>query len=198
MAKFTRADIRAIIGEGCTDDMENKLIALHLGVVDPLRDDVQKYKADAEKLPGLQRQLEEATKGGDYKEKYETLKNQVEGEKTQKAKEAAARAYLKEKGITDGASLELAMGYASKQISEVEMNGDKIKDTKGLDGLLSGALAKLVTKATTTGTNTSNPANTVGGKDYGDIYKRDDKGRYVMSTAERQKAIAEKMANESE
>ena len=67
MAKFTRADIRAIIGESCTDDMENKLIALHLGVVDPLKDDVQRYKADAEKLPGLQRQLEEAGKGDDYK-----------------------------------------------------------------------------------------------------------------------------------
>lgn len=60
MAKFTRAEIRAIIGEACTDEIENKLVALHLGVVDPLKDDLQKYKTEAEKIPGIQRQLDEA------------------------------------------------------------------------------------------------------------------------------------------
>lgn len=198
MAKFTRAEIRAIIGEACTDEIENKLVALHLGVVDPLKDDLQKYKTEAEKIPGIQKQLDEANKGGDYKEKYETLKNQIEGEKTQKAKEKAARAHLKSKGITDDASLDLAMMAASGEITKLEMDGEKIKDTKGLDGLLSGTLAKLVTHTQTEGTRTPNPAGTGGGSNYGDIYKKDDKGRYVMSTAERQKAIAEKMANESE
>ena len=53
MAKFTRAEIRRIIGEACTDEIENNLVALHLGVVDPLKDDVAKYKAEAEKLPGV-------------------------------------------------------------------------------------------------------------------------------------------------
>ena len=55
MAKFTRAEIRKIIGENCTDEIENQLVALHLGVVDPLKDDVTRYKADAEKLPGVQK-----------------------------------------------------------------------------------------------------------------------------------------------
>lgn len=45
MAKFTRTEIRAILGEACTDEIENKLVALHLGVIDPLKDDLQKYKA---------------------------------------------------------------------------------------------------------------------------------------------------------
>ena len=31
-----------------------------------------------------------------------------------------------------------------------------------------------------------------------EIYKKDDKGRYLLSTAERQKALAESMAAESE
>lgn len=198
MAKFTRAEIRAIIGEACTDEIENKLVALHLGVVDPLKDDLQKYKTEADKIPNLQRQLEDASKGGDYKEKYETLKNQIEGEKSQHAKEKAARAHLKSKGITDDASLDLAMMAASGEITKLEMDGDKIKDTAGLDGLLDGTLKKLVTSTQTEGTKTPNPQGTGGGSNYGDIYKKDDKGRYVMSTAERQKAIAEKMANESE
>lgn len=69
MAKFTRAEIRAIIGEACTDEIENKLVALHLGVVDPLKDDLQKYKTEAEKIPGIQKQLDEASRGGDYKKR---------------------------------------------------------------------------------------------------------------------------------
>ena len=50
MAKFTRAEIRNILGDACTEEIENRLVALHLGVVDPLKDDLTKYKADAEKL----------------------------------------------------------------------------------------------------------------------------------------------------
>lgn len=73
MAKFTRAEIRKIIGESCTDEIENQLVALHLGVVDPLKDDVTRYKADAEKLPGVQKELDDLKAQGDggYKAKYE-------------------------------------------------------------------------------------------------------------------------------
>lgn len=189
MAKFTRAEIRAIIGEACTDEMENKLVALHLGVVDPLKDDLQKYKTEAEKIPGIQKQLDEANKGGDYKERYEQLQAQIEGEKTQKAKEKAARAHLKSKGITDDASLDLAMMAASGEITKLEMDGEKIKDTAGLDGLLSGTLAKLVTHTQTEGTKTPNPAGTGGGKlTRKEIYKTEN-GRYVLSASERQAAL---------
>ena len=71
MAKFTRAEIRKIIGESCTDEIENQLVALHLGVVDPLKDDVTRYKADAEKLPGVQKELDDLKAQGDggYKAK---------------------------------------------------------------------------------------------------------------------------------
>ena len=52
MAKFARSEIRKIIGEACTEEMESSLVALHLGVVDPLKDDLAKYKALADQLPG--------------------------------------------------------------------------------------------------------------------------------------------------
>ena len=91
MAKFTRAEIRKIIGESCTDEIENQLVALHLGVVDPLKDDVTRYKADAEKLPGVQKELDDLKAQGDggYKAKYEAehkafgdYKANVDAEKT--------------------------------------------------------------------------------------------------------------------
>ena len=52
MAKgFTRAEIRNILGDAHTDEIENALVALHIGVVDPLKDERDRYKAEAEKLP---------------------------------------------------------------------------------------------------------------------------------------------------
>lgn len=198
MAKFTRADIRAVIGEGCTEDMENKLIALHLGVVDPLKDDVQRYKADAEKLPDLQRKLEEASKGDDYKEKYDSLVAQITGEKAQAAKEKAARAYFQSKGIP-AESMGLVIRGAKAEIDGLKLDGESIKDTAALDGLLSGDYKGLIGKTTTTGTQTQTPPDTSGGaKSRAEIYKKDDKGRYLLSTAERQAALAESMASGNE
>ena len=46
MAKFTRADLRRILGEAHTEDIENQIVALHLGVVDPLKDQIATYKND--------------------------------------------------------------------------------------------------------------------------------------------------------
>lgn len=198
MAKFTRADIRAVIGEGCTEDIENKLIALHLGVVDPLKDDVQRYKADAEKLPDLQRKLEEASKGDDYKEKYDSLVAQITGEKAQAAKEKAARAYFQSKGIP-AESMGLVIRGAKAEIDGLKLDGESIKDTAALDGLLSGDYKGLIGKTTTTGTQTQTPPDTSGGaKSRAEIYKKDDKGRYLLSTAERQAALAESMASGNE
>ena len=57
MAKFTRAEIRNILGEACTEEIEKRLVALHLGVVDPLKDDLTKYKAFS-KAAGLPEQRE--------------------------------------------------------------------------------------------------------------------------------------------
>ena len=50
-----------------------------------------------------------------------------------------------------------------------------------------------VVTTTTTGVQVAHPPANNGGAALtkADIYKRDDKGRYVMSTAERQKALAD-------
>ena len=181
MAKFTRAEIRNILGEACTEEIENRLVALHLGVVDPLKDDLTKYKADAEKLPGVQKELDDLKAAGDggYKEKYEkehsafeAFKTDITAKESKAAKEKAVRAYFESKNIT-GANLDLA-------------------------ALVDGTYKGLVSTTQTHGANPANPpTNTGGAKTREDIYKKDDKGRYVMSTAERQKALADLMASEN-
>ena len=53
MPKFTRAELRRIIGENCTDEIENALINLHLGVVDALKDELDTAKAETGKIAEL-------------------------------------------------------------------------------------------------------------------------------------------------
>lgn len=156
MAKFTRAEIRNILGEACTEEIENRLVALHLGVVDPLKDDLTKYKADAEKLPGVQKELDDLKAAGDggYKEKYEkehsafeTYKSTVTAKESKAAKEKAVRAYFESKNIT-GANLDLAMRGCGEEMAALELDGEKIKDTKSLDALVDGTYKGLVSKQT--------------------------------------------------
>lgn len=92
---FKREEIREILGEAYTDDIGGKLISLHRTVVDPLRDqlddakrDVTKYKAEAEKLPGVQKELDELKKGEDWKGKFEKAEQDLKDYKDQVAREA--------------------------------------------------------------------------------------------------------------
>ena len=156
MAKFTRAEIRNILGEACTEEIENRLVALHLGVVDPLKDDLTKYKADAEKLSGVQKELDDLKAAGDggYKEKYEkehsafeAFKTDITAKESKAAKEKAVRAYFKSKNIT-GAKLDLAMRGCGEEMAALELDGEKIKDTKSLDALVDGTYKGLVSKQT--------------------------------------------------
>ena len=163
MAKFTRAEIRAILGEAHTDDIENRLIALHLGVVDPLKDQLQTLKADAEKLPGVQKELDDLKAGdGDYKAKYEAeakahkaYRDQVENDKANAVKSAAVRAALKEAGVNRDEFAELLLGKVD--LSKVELDGDKVKDTDALIAPLKNGYAGCFGTVTDKGTPPANP-----------------------------------------
>lgn len=193
-------------GMGLTDEQVDTIIEAHTDTVDGLKADISRYKADAEKLPGVQKQLDDlkASSDGGYKEKYEkehsafeTYKADVTAKEAKAAKEKAVRAYFEGKNIT-GANLELAMRGCGEEMAAIEMDGDKIKDTKSLDALVAGTYKGLVSTTQTHGANPANPpVNTGGANTREDIYKKDDKGRYVMSTAERQKALADLMASET-
>ena len=132
------------------------MVALHLGVVDPLKDDLTKYKADAEKLPSVQKQLDDLKAAGDggYKEKYEkehsafeAFKTDITEKESKAAKEKAVRAYFESKNIT-GANLDLAMRGCGEEMAALELDGEKIKDTKSLDALVDGTYKGLVSKQT--------------------------------------------------
>lgn len=174
MAKFTRAEIRKIIGESCTDEIENQLVALHLGVVDPLKDDVTRYKADAEKLPGVQKELDDLKGKGDdgYKEKYESehkafedYKTSVAAEKTTAAKEKALETALKKIGIADKRIATVAkMARADGLLDALELDENgAAKDAAKFETSLKDGYGEFVVTTSTQGANTPNPPANNGG-----------------------------------
>lgn len=202
---LTRKMLKAM---GIEDEKIDQIIEAHTETVDGLKDQVSAYKADAEKLPGVQKELDDLKKeGGDggYKAKYEKehkdfadYKAGIAAKESAAAKEKAARAYFAGKGIPDG-SMAMAIRGAKAEIEGLELDGDKIKDAAALDSLLAGDYKGLIGKQTTQGTDTQTPPDTTGGaKSRAEIYKKDDKGRYVLSTEARQKALSELMASENQ
>ena len=186
-------------GMGLTDEQVETIIEAHTDTVDGLKADAAKYKADAEALPKVQRELDTLKAAGDggWQEKYEKVKKDLDDYKAEvstkeakAAKEKAVRAYYESKGIT-GKSLDIAIRGSGAEIDALEMDGDKIKDTSALDELVNGTFSGLVSTTTTKGADTATPPTTTGGGGItkAEIYKKDDHGRYVMSAAERQKAL---------
>lgn len=183
-------------GMGLTDEQVDTIIEAHTNTVDGLKADISRYKADAEKLPDVQKQLDALKAAGDdgYKEKYEkehsafeTYKADVTAKEAKAAKEKAVRAYFEGKNIT-GANLELAMRGCGEEMAAIELDGDKIKDTKSLDALVAGTYKGLVSTSRTKGTDTSNPPGNTGA---GTMTK--EKIMEIKDRAERRAQIAAHM-----
>ena len=134
-------------GMGLTDEQIDTIIEAHTDTVNGLKDQIATYKSDAEKLPGVQKELDGLKKegaDGGYKAKYEkehkdfqAYKDGITAKETAAAKEKAARAYFQGKGIP-AESMALVIRGAKAEIDGLTLDGETIKDTAALDGELSG------------------------------------------------------------
>lgn len=191
---LTRKSLKAM---GLTEEQVESVIEMHTETVDGLRAQVTTYKADAEKLPGVQKELDDLKKiGGEgWKEKYDAEKAAHEKTKNDyAAKETAAkvreayRAVLREAGVADK--------YMDTVIKATDFSGMKLDKDGQLDGraeLVSGAKttwSDFVSVKKNNGAKVDTPPDN-GGKvlTREDIYKKDDRGRYVMDTKARQEAL---------
>ena len=161
-------------GMGLTDEQVDTIIEAHTDTVDGLKEQVKTYKADAEKLPNVQKELDDLKAAGDggFKEKFEkehsdfeNFKKTIQEKETKAAKESAAKAFFESKGIT-GNSLEIAMRGSSAEIAALDLDGEKIKDSSALDALVNGTFKALVSTTTTKGANIPNPPVTTPNKTY--------------------------------
>ena len=161
-------------GMGLTDEQVDTIIEAHTDTVDGLKEQVKTYKADAEKLPNVQKELDDLKAAGDggweekakdFEKKYNDLVAENKNKETKAAKESAAKAFFESKGIT-GNSLEIAMRGSSAEIAAIELDGEKIKDSSALDALVNGTFKALVSTTTTKGANIPNPPVTTPNKAY--------------------------------
>lgn len=135
---LTRAFLKSL---GIEDDKVTSIIEAHTEVTNGLIADRDRYKAEADKLPGVQKELDDL-KQGDYKGKYEQLFSDVEKGKARAAKETAVKAYYEGKNIKGG-NLTIALRGTDLDSLEVDDAG-KLKDTAALDALVAGDFKPLI------------------------------------------------------
>ena len=190
---FTRATLRNLAKESGVElpkEFEDALISEHTTARDAYAE--EQVKAELAKQP--------TEKAGNVKdsEEYKTLKQsfddykaEVAAKETKAAKEAAYRAILKDANLSEK-GIEKAIKYAEWDKIELEADG-KLKGESDHIKAAKEEWAEYVTTTTTTGAKTSNPPANSGGARLTkeDIYKKDERGRYVMSASERQKALVE-------
>ena len=154
---------RALKAMGIEDEKIDEIITMHTETVDGLKADVAKYKADAETLPEVQRQLEkaqndlEAGKKDSWKVKYEAVKEEFEGYKseqtkkeTRAAKEKAYRELLKQAGVSEK-RLDTVLRVSDVDGVELDDKGA----VKGSDKLVEGIKSEWADFITTTSTKLS-------------------------------------------
>ena len=141
---FTRKMLKAM---GIEDEKIDQIIEAHTDVTDALKADRDKYKADAEKLPSVQKLYDDLKKEVDEKgddsdkEKYEKehkdfedYKASIDAEKLNTKKVAAYKALLKKAGIKEKIIDLIVKGTSMDDIELDDKDEIKEADTK-LDGV---------------------------------------------------------------
>lgn len=172
------------------DTIMDTIIEAHTDTVDGLKNDLARYKADAEKLPGVQAELENLKAKGDdgWKDKHDKVKKEFEDYKreqmqkeTKSAKESAYRKLLKSAGISEK---RIDSVLKVTDLSTVELEDGKIKNADDLKKSIKEEWADFVVTTKQKGADTqAPPANNGGAMSRDDIFK-------IRDASERQAAIA--------
>ena len=192
---FTREFVRNVAKESGVEipkELEDALVQEHLSSRNAYAEKkVQEYQAEnpAAEAP----KVTDSKEYKDLKKAFDDYKADQTAKETRAAKETAYRDLLKASGVSEK-RIDTVMRASGPIIDGLELAEDgKAKDADKLTEGIKTEWADFIPTTTTQGAPTANPpANTGGGKmTKADIYKKDDHGRYVMSAAERQKALIE-------
>ena len=158
---------------GIDAEKVDEIIMAHTEVTDALKEERDKYKADAEQLPEVKKELETLkakAEGEDpYKEKYEKLKKEhedykkdVETKATTAKKESAYRSILKEIGIPDK-RIDTVIKASRDGVEKLEFDEEgKVKDGDKVKESLKTEWADFIPTKETKGVNTATPPSNSG------------------------------------
>lgn len=159
---------------GIEADKIDEIITAHTETVDALKDERDRYKADAEKLPDVQKDLDEANKKLEedskadekdkWKVKYDALKEEhdqykagIESEKTKQKKSDAYRELLKETGVSEK---RLAAVLRVTDLDKLEFGEDgKLKDIDDLKKSIKEEWAEFIMQQNEQGAQTDHQNN---------------------------------------
>ena len=205
MSELNREALRKIFSGAEIEvpkDVLTQICDLHLSSTDGMTETIkdlnkQLKKAERERDDALTKIPEEG-KETVSKESYDKLKKEYDDYKadvvaknTRTEKENAFRELLKSVGVSEK---RLNAIIKVSDIDGLELDKDgKIKDAEKHTETVKTEWADFIETTSTQGANTATPPTNNGGTKMtkADIYKKDDKGRYVLSTEERQKALVE-------
>lgn len=196
---------KALSAMGIEAAQVDQIIEMHSETVNGLKEqitaleaDVQKYKPDAEKLPGVQKELDElkesvekdkaagATEYQKLKDEYEKYRSEQEGKEVKAAKEKAYTELLKDMNVSDKGIAKI-LKWQGVDAVELDDSG-KLKDVKALRAAVKDDWSEYIQTEETKGANTSNPPANGGGSA---MTKKEIMA--VKDAGKRQKLIAENM-----
>ena len=189
---LTRKMLKAM---GIEEEKIEQIIEAHAETVDGLKTDLNKYKGDAEKLPSVQKELDEIKAAGDggFKEKYEKehqafedFKKELKSKETREAKAKAFRDLLKEAGVSEK-RIDTVLKCTDMEGIELLEDG-KIKDADKHKENIKAEWSDLIVQEQIENPQTPTPA-----KNSGNGAKTRDDIMKITDRAERRAAIAANM-----
>lgn len=182
-------------GMGLTEEQVKAIIEEHDSVKSYLKEQIDKYKADADKLAGVQKELDDLkASGGDWEDKYnkehtefEKFKADVQDREQLSKTKAAYRKLLADNSIGDK-FIDSIMNVTKfedmklTQDGKIENEADLVKD---IESQYAGF------KVETGSRGSDNPATPPAGGGSG---KTKEEILKIKDTTERQKAIAENLS----
>lgn len=179
---------------GIEADKIEEIITAHTETVDALKEQRDTYKADAEKLPEVQKELTKLkadTEGQDswklkydaVKEEFDTYKNEQKAKETEAAKRTAYKQLLKDTGVSEK---RLDAVLRVSKLDDIKLDKDgKIVDSNKVADAIKEEWADFISTEGTKGAETATPPNNSGSKmSKEEILK-------IKDTSARQKAMAE-------
>lgn len=158
-------------GMGLTDEQVTAIVEEHTAVLASIKEERDKYKADAEKLPSIQKELEGLkTSGGDWEKKYndehtafEAYKKELDEKAKVDAIKTAYKSLLKEAKVGDKHidSILRVTDFSAMKLDKEGKLADSDKLAEGIKKDWSG----FITTTQTQGSNPETPPASNGGND---------------------------------